>query len=227
MCQLISYLFRPDTMEVRVLRLADHSATREGLGLPADDVRPDGWREGHYLPSGRVVCRTLEQDSHTSDECRASLLALRSELETMHRETLEIRLATEELWVQLSGSAPPAALVRSLTQIRAKLAEEYRRANEELARQKQQLEGIRRELSQQHARLVQQKRKLDRWAARRQEDIQQQAARLVAREEELQSQGADLSNLARRWQTEQLGYQQEIRRLRGQLRQQEEPVGVS
>ena len=60
-----------------------------------------------------------------------------------------------------------------------------------------------------------------------QEDIQQQAARLVAREEELQSQGADLSNLARRWQTEQLGYQQEIRRLRGQLRQQEEPVGVS
>ena len=32
---------------------------------------------------------------------------------------LEIRLATEELWAQLSGAAPPAALVQSLAQIRA------------------------------------------------------------------------------------------------------------
>ena len=44
------------------------------------------------------------------DQSRAALKQLRTELGRMHRETLEIRLSTEELWVQLSGAAPPAAL---------------------------------------------------------------------------------------------------------------------
>ena len=47
----------------------------------------------------RAVARRSEQ----LDRSRAALEQLRGELGQLHRETLEIRLATEELWVQLSG----------------------------------------------------------------------------------------------------------------------------
>ena len=106
------------------------------------------------------------------DQCRAALEQLRGELECIHRETLEIRLATEELWVRLSGAAPPAALVRSLGQIRAKLACQYRQAAAELAEQKKELEAIRGELNTQHEKLVEHKLRLEQWAVERQEECE-------------------------------------------------------
>ena len=80
----------------------------------------------------RAVARRSEQ----LDRSRAALEQFRGELGQLHRETLEIRLATEELWVQLSGVAPPAALIQSLGGIRNKLAEHYRSAQSELRRER-------------------------------------------------------------------------------------------
>jgi hypothetical protein len=96
----------------------------------------------------------------------------------MHRETLEIRLATEELWVQLSGAAPPVALTRSLARIRSQLADDYRLAKAELDGQRQELDRLREEMKQQHERLVCRKRELEIWARQRQAELQQQAAHL-------------------------------------------------
>jgi DNA repair exonuclease SbcCD ATPase subunit len=129
--------------------------------------------------------QAIQRRADHVDHCRASLVQLRDELTHMHRETLEIRLATEELWVQLSGAAPPAALTRSLGRIRTKLAEQYRQANAELAEQRKELEAIRCQLLQQHEALAAEKRRFDRWAADRQEEFEQQASRLIAREQQL------------------------------------------
>ena len=84
----------------------------------------------------RAVARRSEQ----LDRSRAALEQLRGELGQLHRETLEIRLATEELWVQLSGVAPPAALIQSLGGIRNKLADHYRSAQSELRARKEEIE---------------------------------------------------------------------------------------
>ena len=135
----------------------------------------------------------------------------------MHRETLEIRLATEELWVQLSGTAPAATLTQTLGQVRAKLAEQYRMANAELAGQRKELDEIRAQLAAQHEKLMVQKRDLDAWASRRQEEIQEQAARLVAREQELERQDAEFQQRSRESQIEQLDYRRQIFSLRMQL----------
>ncbi len=151
------------------------------------------------------------------DHCRAALKQLRGELGRMHRETLEIRLATEELWVQLSGAAPPAALTRSLGRIRTKLAEQYAQANAELADQRKELEAVRGELVQQHAALVEQKRRFEQWAVGRQEECERQASRLVAREQQLYREDVQLREQSQRWQTEQMKYRQEVRRLRAGL----------
>ena len=135
----------------------------------------------------------------------------------IHREALEIRLATEELWVQLCGSAPPAALTRSLGQVRAKLAEHYRMAAAEVAEKKVELETLRNQLAEEHKKLTRQKVGLEQWATGRQQEVEQQAQRLVAREEELERQETTFNDRVRQWQGERLGYQQEIRRLKAQF----------
>ena len=171
----------------------------------------------HQLAELDKQRQSLQRRGEHVDRCRASLEQLRAEVGRMHRETLEIRLATEELWIQLSGSAPPAVLPRSLGQIRAKLAEHYRQANAELAEQKEELRTIRVQLAEQHEILIRQKEELEHWSARRQEEVRQQTQRLTAREQEVERQENLFNDLARQWQSEQLGYQQEIRRLRRQL----------
>ena len=74
MCQCASGFINPKTFEVRVRDLGSHSNTARALGL-TDDIAPDGWREMHYLPNGRIACRVLLQDSHTTNECIAAVLA--------------------------------------------------------------------------------------------------------------------------------------------------------
>ncbi len=107
------------------------------------------------------------------DQSRIALRQLRAELARMHRETLEVRLATEELWSQLSTVAPPEALTRSLGRIRSKLADDYRRANAELIDRKTELETIRGQLATQYEALVQQKRQFEQWADAKREEIAQ------------------------------------------------------
>ena len=121
------------------------------------------------------------------------------------------------MWAELSGSAPPAALTRSLGRIRSRLADHYRMANLELHQKKEELEQLRAQLSQQYEKLVRQKRNFDAWAAQCREDVEQQAARLLARGEDLERREADMGEYARRTQAEKLEMQQEVRRLRTKL----------
>jgi chromosome segregation ATPase len=108
--------------------------------------------------------RAVERRAEQVDQSRAALEPLRAEVARMHRETLEIRLATEELWARLAGAAPPPALVRSLGCIRAQLAQQYRRADAELAQRRQELEAIRGQLGAQHKKLAQCKLEFEQWA---------------------------------------------------------------
>ncbi len=159
----------------------------------------------------------IDQRGEELDRAQTALRHIRAELSEMHRETLELRLATEELWMQLSGTIPPATLTRSLSRIRSSLAETYRTENSELVRRKLELRSIGSELAEDHKSLQQQKDELDAWLARRENEIEQQAQRLVAREQELHDQQVGFEEKARAWSTARLEYQQEIRRLREQL----------
>ena len=135
----------------------------------------------------------------------------------MHQEMLEVRLATEELWVQLSESAPPDALQTSLEQIQARLAEHRRAADAELAQRREELNGLRSQLAEEYRKLLGNKEEFELWAARRQQQIEQQAQRLIAREQELDRRETVFNDLARQWQSEQLGLRQEVRRLKTRL----------
>ncbi len=161
--------------------------------------------------------QAVQRRSEHVDHCRAALAQVHAELQRAQRETLEVRLATEELWVQLSGAAPPAAVTRSLGRIRARLAEHHHDADAELAQRRAELENIRVQLTEQHAKLLQQKRRFEEWVACQREEIDQQASRLLGREQQLCGQESRLREQSHGWRSERLEYQQEIRRLRAEL----------
>jgi hypothetical protein len=166
--------------------------------------------------------QAVQRRSEHVDHCRAALTQLYGELEYAQRETLEVRLATEELWVKLSGAAPPAALTRSLGRIRSRLAEHYRRTDAELAERKREFESIRAELTAQCGTLMEQKRSFEQWAAHQQAETEQQASRLIAREQQLQREETQLREELLAWRGERMRYQQEIRLLRAELAFREE-----
>jgi hypothetical protein len=135
--------------------------------------------------------QTLQRRSEHLDRCRAALRQVRGELQQLHRETLEIRLATEELWIELAGTAPPAVLTHSLGRVRSRLADDYDLARSELTEQQKELEGVRKELAAQCEAFIGRKKQFEQWASTRQQQIELQARRLVAREKTIEEQCRD------------------------------------
>ena len=154
----------------------------------------------------------VQRRSDHVDQCRAALVNLRGELSQMHGETLENRLAVEELSAQLAGAASPAALTGSLAKIRTKLAEHYRLAKAELDEQEAELESLRRQIVGQFDKLLTRKREHERRVDTRRRELDEQAAQLTTREEQLRRREAELEAHTYRGQAERLAHQHEIRR---------------
>lgn len=131
-----------------------------------------------------------------------ALKQLREEMARLHRETLELRLATEELWTRLSGAAPPPELIQSLAQLRSKLAKQYRLANAELAEERKMLETIHQQIAAEHEKLVRRKKDFDLWFTGREQECQKQAERLLACEQKLRRQVLRFRRQSRLWQLE-------------------------
>ncbi len=160
----------------------------------------------------------LEQRETELDARENALAQLQTELRMTQREVLEMRLATEETWAQLSGALAPASLTRSIAQVRAKIADHYRETLDELNERSTQLETVRRDLTKQVESLEAKRGELSAWAERRHIDIEGQAARLVAREQELDRQQLAYEQMESRWHVERTDYQAEIRRLLATIR---------
>jgi chromosome segregation ATPase len=171
----------------------------------------------------------IERRSEHVDQCQISLTKTRAEVAQIHQETLEARLATEELWAQMAGDAPSAALVERLARLREKLADHYRATQEEIDQKKKELMEIRTELSQEHRRLVKRKHHVDQWADRRQKENHEMAKRLMAREKELNRCEARMADEIHGWEIERIEYQQAIRRLTARVgvAEAEENVAVA
>jgi hypothetical protein len=162
--------------------------------------------------------KELDQREGELDQREESLAGLRLELEGSQREVLEMRLATEETWAQLTGALAPASLTRSIAQTRGRLADHYEHQLSELCERRDQLELFRTELSDQHVQLDTRRTQFADWQRRREHEIEQQAVRLIAREQELDRQQMHYEALESKWRLERDDYRAEIRQLLTQLR---------
>jgi DNA repair exonuclease SbcCD ATPase subunit len=170
---------------------------------------------------------TLWNRSDELDARHTAIKQLQAEVTRTQRETLEMRLATEELWGQMSGSVPPATVTQSLARLRAKLAEHYRLQAADIAAQRKDLEDLAAKVTLQHQQVAAQKRELDVWTTHQQSEIESQAARLVAREEELDREQDRTRQQRTQWDSNRRKMEAEIRRLQNEARRaQAECVGT-
>jgi hypothetical protein len=156
----------------------------------------------------------LEMRSAALDQTRAELLQLQ-------RDTLEMRLATEEMWAQLSTTAPPAAITHSLARTRAKLAEHFRMQSGDVAAQRQEVETLAAKVAAQHEQMASQKREFESWTIQQQRELESQAARIMAREAELEKEHSRMQQVQLQWDIDRRELQREIRDLQSELRNAE------
>ena len=119
----------------------------------------------------------LQRRSAALDQSRAETLR-------MQRETLEMRLATEELWAQMSGMAPPATITQTLASLRAKLAEQQRMELADVAMQRRQVEELAARIAKQHESLVLQRRQLEVWLRDEKAKLESQIAAMSQRDDD-------------------------------------------
>ncbi|RIK74405.1 MAG: hypothetical protein DCC68_23120 [Planctomycetota bacterium] len=162
--------------------------------------------------------RDLRERSEQLDARAKSLDALRRDLAAGQRETLEMRVAVQELWLSLSGRIAPAAMLQALAESRAKLATEYRQHGSEFDAAEKRLRDAGERLAEQIAHIKEQRQAFESWAGERQTAIERQAARLVAREQELEAESARRRDQEHAWNEQRLAYRREIRRLLAELR---------
>ena len=162
--------------------------------------------------------RGLQRREAELDKREQALEQVAEQLRATQREALELRLATEETWLQLQGVLAPAALARSVAQVRSRLNEQFQLTSDDLKRRRSDLEAARLEITDQFNELQQQRQELDRWAQNRDRDIENRAAHLVAREQELDAQQQHYEQQARSWEQQRSEYQLEIQRLLAEIR---------
>jgi chromosome segregation ATPase len=153
----------------------------------------------HWKQQAEQVLKQRELELHEREEAvardRAALKQLRDEITQAHRETLEMRLVTEQLWAQLAARCHPAELTRSLGRLRAQLADEHRLAFKSIEEQKSELSELLTRLTEQQARLRSQRTELQDWAVQRQTELARHADELACREADLEAKEARIEAL--------------------------------
>ena len=162
--------------------------------------------------------QTLVQHRNALEKRHVAVEQLYSEVMQMHRESLEMRLCTEQLWADLSGRASQPELTQKLGQLRKGLADHFKLASQSLTQQRSELQDLLSRLAEQQKKTKHQRSEVQRWVERRQKEMEEQAARLVARQQELDSQEAEIHRLREQWDAQRREYQEEIRHLMSKLR---------
>jgi hypothetical protein len=170
-------------------------------------------REAELLEKRKLV----EQMAGEVNARRAAVENEHDDVLQLHRETLELRLATEELWNQLITVQPSAKLTQALGQGRQRLAEQYRLEASELDRRKVVLDDLRAKIAGQIEELTERHEQMTVWFADRRTELEQHAAALVAREQEQDALSAEHRQAQQLWQRQRMELEQETRRLRHEL----------
>jgi hypothetical protein len=189
---------------------ADQSAAKEQSRAERRDAAEFQARSAAMLDRRE---QELKARSEQLDTRARSFDQVSRELAANQRETLEMRVAVQELWLSLSGRIAPATMLQSLAESRAKLAAQYRNIGSDSDAAERRLHEAAARLSEQIASLKEQRQAFQAWADERQSAIERQAARLVAREQELDVQDAQFRKQERLWEEQRAGYRREIRRL--------------
>jgi DNA repair exonuclease SbcCD ATPase subunit len=162
--------------------------------------------------------QALQDHKAALDNRERHLEALHDQITELHRESLELRVATEQVWTDFRGHMPDEALAKSLANHREKLVDHYKLANDELCRRRQILHELQQQIGHQEEQLRSERLDLQMWVDRQRNDVEAKSATMTAREYEFERREAELQRQSITWQKQREDYRHEIEQLSRRLR---------
>lgn len=157
-------------------------------------------------------CQAVMKRQAELDRRQCQVDQLFSETIKLHREALEMRLATEQLWSELVERFTSEELAKRLAAIRDRLTDHYRLANENLSQRQDEMHEMRQALNEQQQRLRTQRRELQLWIDRRYDEIESRTAQLITREREMDRLEAEFERQTLLWQKQRESFRDEVQR---------------
>ncbi|QDT93425.1 coiled-coil domain-containing protein [Gimesia algae] len=148
---------------------------------------------------------------------RERLDTLRAEVEETHRGTLEMRLALEEGWAQLTQVEGDEAARERLEKAREALAAHYRQLRESMSVERQELDHSQELFHRHRDEFRQERQDLSEWVAERDEQLRQRSEQLRFEAEQLAVRDAAWGQKREFWLQEKVSAEEIIRNLLEQL----------
>ena len=165
----------------------------------------------------RLQAAQLQQREDTLARQNAGIERTRADLMRVHHETLEMRLALEQLWNQLGDRVGAAELTRAVATTRTQLSEEYRLANQALTEQQREVKELTRRMIEYQSQLRRQRTELQEWLERRNQELHEHELRLATREEQISSPERQIAELRSQLEKQQRDSQRQIQQLAVQI----------
>lgn len=183
------------------------------------------WDELRGTADLEILSRRREIESRESivERQRVAMEQMRTEIASVHRQSLEMRLIAEQLWAQITGRLSSAEITRSIASLRLQLSQQYEQEQKALTKQKDELVQLADRLQAQHALLNAERQEVKNWGAARQAGIEQQARQLVEREQQLETEQQELRGARQTLAEDRRRYEEEIRDLTRQLHSATQP----
>lgn len=157
--------------------------------------------------------RLLSERKIELDRRRSVLQRMQDEAQALHREALEMRLVTEQVWAELSDKVPSDHLNELLGSLRSRLDDHYATMNNTLQERRDDLIALKQHLQEKQLELRGQSQKLQEWVESRHDEIKGLAAQLDAREMLLDRREHRLQEEFSKWEAQRSGYQQQLQDL--------------
>jgi hypothetical protein len=161
--------------------------------------------------------RVLELEAAKLDERRTAVEKMQADVGIKHREALELRLATEQIWMRLVEHADEQELSTNVNRLHEELAESYGAEAAHVEAERQALESLRDDLAAELSRFTEQQKRWEQACRQNQHALQMEHARIETAGHDLRRREEELKQQRDDWRQQRADYQQEIRRLRVDL----------
>lgn len=197
-------------------RAFSSSVEQDRLNLQRDQA---AWQAERQVQQSELLRQQELYASHADnlESRRIRLEKLRAELEDTHRSTLEMRLAIEETWVELTQAAGQEIARQRVEQVRNSLVGYYRQLHEGLVEQRREHLDAQTRFERLRAEFHAERQKLMEWITTRDEELRLGEERLRQAQSEAASRDVTWQAARDRWMAEKAEAEQVIRKLLNEL----------
>ena len=161
--------------------------------------------------------RLLAERKLELDRRKAMLQRMHDETQSLHREALEMRLVTEQLWIEISGKAPAEHVTELLNTLRSRLHERYAEEQKSIDADRAELTNVQRTIERKQEEIREQSRRLQEWVESRHDELKSIASEIDARSMMLDRREHRMQDELSKWEAQRRAYHKQLGSLLGKL----------